>query len=141
MCIRDRDKPHYYENTSLREKLAVTPEASRVYLRPDGSTPEAGDRLHNPDYGRTLKQLAREGPEDFYLGEMARAMTSDLEAHQSWITPEDLGQYQVRDEPPVVVPYRDLLIHTAPAPHGGTTLAAILNILEGYDLALSLIHI
>ena len=135
MATRWRDKPHYYENTSLREKLAVTPEASRVYLRSDGSTPEAGDRLRNPDYGRTLKQLAREGPQDFYLGEMARAMTSDLEAHQSWITPQDLSGYQVRDEPPVVVPYRDLLIHTAPAPHGGTTLAAILNILEGYDLA------
>ena len=135
MATRWRDKPHYYETTSLRDKLAVTPEASRIYLRPDGSTPEAGDRLRNPDYGRTLQRLAREGPQDFYLGEMARDMTSDLEAHQSWITPEDLSGYQVRDEPPVVVSYRDLRIHTAPAPHGGTTLAAILNILEGYDLA------
>lgn len=134
-ATRWRDKPHYYETTSLREKLAVTPEASRIYLGPNGSTPEAGERLRNLDYGRTLQRLAREGPQDFYLGEMARAMTSDLEAHQSWITPEDLSRYQVRDEPPVVVPYRDLVIHTAPAPHGGTTLAAILNILEGYDLA------
>lgn len=135
MATRWRDKPHYYENTSLQEKLAATPEASRIYLRPDGSTYEAGDRLRNPDYGRTLQRLAREGPQDFYLGEMAREMASDLEAHQSWITTKDLAQYQVRDEPPVVAPYRDLLIHTAPAPHGGPTLAAILNILEGYDLA------
>ena len=134
MATRWRDKPHYYETTSLQEKLAATPEASRVYLRPDGSTYEAGDRLRNPDYGRTLQRLAREGPQDFYLGEMAREMASDLEARQSWITPDDLAHYQVRDEPPVVVPYRDLLIHTAPAPHGGPTLAAILNILEGYDL-------
>ena len=135
MATRWRDKPHYYETTSLQEKLAATPEASRIYLKADGSTYEAGDRLRNPDYGRTLERLAREGPQDFYLGEMARDMASDLEAHQSWITPEDLSGYQVRDEPPVVVPYRDLLIHTAPAPHGGPTLAAILNILEGYDLA------
>ena len=134
-ATRWRDKPHYYETTSLRDKLAVTPEASRIYLRSDGSTLEPGDRLRNPDYGRTLQRLAREGPQDFYLGEMARDMAFDLEAHQSWITPEDLARYQVRDEPPVVAPYRDLLIHTAPAPHGGTTLAAILNILEGYDLA------
>ncbi|MYC81205.1 MAG: gamma-glutamyltransferase family protein [Acidobacteria bacterium] len=135
MATRWRDKPHYYETTSLQEKLAATPEASRIYLRPNGSTYEAGDRLRNPDYGRTLQRLAREGPQDFYLGEMAREMASDLEARQSWITTEDLAQYQVRDEPPVVAPYRDLLIHTAPAPHGGPTLAAILNILEGYDLA------
>ena len=134
MATRWRDKPHYYETTSLQEKLAATPEASRIYLRPDGSTYEAGDRLRNPDYGRTLQRLAREGPQDFYLGEMAREMASDLEARQSWITPDDLAHYQVRDEPPIVVPYRDLLIHTAPAPHGGPTLAAILNILEGYDL-------
>ena len=134
MATRWRDKPHYYETTSLQEKLAVTPEAGRIYLKPDGTTRDAGDRLRNPDCGRTLQRLARDGPQDFYLGEMARAMTSDLEAHQSWITSEDLSRYRIRDEAPVVVTYRDLLIHTAPAPHGGTTLAAILNILEGYDL-------
>lgn len=134
MATRWRDKAHYYETTSLREKLAVTPEASRIYLKPDGSTYDSGDRLRNPDYSRTLQRLAREGPQDFYLGEIAREITSDLKTHQSWITPEDLSRYQVRDEPPVVVPYHDLLIHTAPAPHGGTTLAAILNILENYDL-------
>jgi len=83
MATRWRDKPHYYENTSLQEKLAVTPEASRIYLKADGSTYEAGDRLRNPDYGRTLQRLAREGPQDFYRGEMARDMASDLEAHQS----------------------------------------------------------
>ncbi len=134
MARRWRDNAHYYETTSLQEKLTVTPAARGIYLKPDGTTYDAGDRLRNPDYGRTLRRLAEQGPQDFYQGGLARAMMSDLEAHRSWITAEDLSQYQVRDETPVVVPYRDLLIQTASAPHGGSTLAAILNILEGYDL-------
>ena len=134
MARRWRDRAHYYESTSLQEKLAVTPEARRIYLTPDGATYDAGDCLRNPDYGQTLQRLAQHGPQDFYQGGLARAMMSDLEAHESWITTEDLSQYQVRDETPIVVPYRDVLVQTAPAPHGGPTLAAILNILEGYDL-------
>ncbi len=135
MARRWRDTAQYYESTSLQEKLGITPEASRIYLKSDGATYDAGDRLRNPDYGQTLQRLARQGPRDFYEGELARSMTSDLEAHGSWITADDLSRYQVRDEAPVVVSYRDVCIRTAPDPHGGSTLAAILNILEGYDLA------
>ena len=55
--------------------------------------------------------------------------------HGSFVTAEDYARYTVRDEPPVVTSYRGYTIETTQPPHGGPTLAAILNILEGYDLA------
>lgn len=132
---RWKDKAQYYEGSSLFDKLHVTDAARKIYLKPDGSTYEKGELLSNPDYGRTLRRLAESGPDDFYSGGLAADVVSDLDAHGSYVTAADLAEYQVREEPPVAATYRGYTIQTAGAPHGGPTLAAILNILEGYDLA------
>lgn len=135
MATRWKEKPQFYEGSSLFQKLHASPEARRIYLKPDGSAYDTGDRLRNPDYSRTLRRLAERGVEEFYSGALAGEMMSDLEAHGAWVTAEDLRTYRVYDDPPVVTTYRGYTVATAPAPHGGPTLAAILNILEAYDLA------
>ena len=119
----------------LSEKLRVTPEAERIYLKPDGSTYEAGEKIRNPGYARTLERLSKHGAEDFYSGDLAVEITSDLAANGSFVTSEDYAEYEIREEPPVVIHYRDYVVQTTQPPHGGPTLASILNILEGYDLA------
>ena len=53
-------------------------------LREDGSPYNAGQILRNPDYARTLRHLAEYGPEDFYQGELARRMSQDLAANNSF---------------------------------------------------------
>lgn len=127
--------PMYYEGSSALQKVNVTPDGKRIYLKPDGSTCEAGETLRNPDYGRTLERLASNGPDDFYTGELAAEMVANLAEHDGWVTADDLANYRVREEPPVVSTYRDYTIVSNPAPHGGPTLAAIFNILELDDLA------
>ncbi len=62
-------------------------------------------------------------------------MIADLAANGSFVTAEDFSQYALRDDPAVVGTYRGHTIASSMAPHGGPTLIAILNILEGYDLA------
>ena len=131
---RWKDKPLYFEGSSLFEKLHVTPEVRRIYLKPNGTAYDAGERIRNPDYGQTLQHLAEDGPNDFYEGKLAADIITDLVAHGSWVTAEDFFEYKIREEAPVIVQYRDYMIQTASAPHGGPTLAATLNILEGYDL-------
>lgn len=128
-------KPARAEDSSLFAKLHVTPDARRIYLKPDGSAYDAGERLRNPDYARTLRRLAEHGAEDFYRGGLAAEITADLAAHDSWVTAGDLADYRVREEPAATTTYRDYSITASQPPHGGPTLAAILNILEGYDLA------
>ena len=125
----------YSEACTLLDYIQSNAEAHRIYLHEDGTPYEAGEALRNPDYGRTLRQLAQRGPEDFYQGDLAQRMSEDLAANGSFVTAEDFAAYRVREPQPVVGTYRDFTIVTSPPPHGGPTLLAILNILEGYDLA------
>jgi gamma-glutamyltranspeptidase/glutathione hydrolase len=125
----------YPEACSLLDYVEANAEARRIYLRADGSPHDTGERLRNTDYARTLRHLADSGPDDFYTGHLARRMAADLSTHGAAVTANDLTAYALRDVEPVVGTYRDYTIATAPPPHGGPTLLAILNILEGYDLA------
>lgn len=134
LARRWKDKPQFYEDSSLLEKLSVTPATAEIYLKADGTPFDEGELLRNPDYGRTLRQLANAGADDFYHGELAGMIVGDLAAHESWITPQDLMVYSERDAAPVVTNYRGYTVVTSPPPHGGPTLAAMLKILEGYDL-------
>lgn len=134
LAQRWKAKANFYEVASAFEKLHVTPEASKIYLKPDGTAYDAGEIIRNPDYARTLKRLASAGADDFHTGELAEQITADLAANESYVTAEDFANYQIRDERPTVTRFQDYEIVTNQPPHGGPTLAAILNILDGYDL-------
>jgi gamma-glutamyltranspeptidase/glutathione hydrolase len=123
------------EDTSAIGAIRSNPEASRIYLKADGSSYEAGERLRNPDYARTLERLAEAGAEDFYQGDLAEQIAADLAANNAFVTDEDLANYEVREPAIVEGTYRGHRVTSSQPPHGGPTLIAILNILEHYDLA------
>ncbi len=120
--------------TSL-DCIEANAEARRIYLRENGDPYEAADMLSNPDYAYTLERLAVRGPDDFYRGELAEEIGRDLAANGSFVTAQDLADYEMRDVQPMMGTYRGWALRTSPPPHGGPTLLAALNILEGYDLA------
>ena len=62
-------------------------------------------------------------------------MSDNIAANGGFVTAEDFANYAVRDTPPVVNTYRGYTVTSATAPHGGPTLLAILNIVEGWNLA------
>jgi gamma-glutamyltranspeptidase/glutathione hydrolase len=125
----------YPEACELIDYIRLNPEASRIYLKADGTPYQVGERLRNPDYARTLRHLAAAGPEDFYQGALAQTMSADLAANGAYVTADDLARYRLREDQLVTGTYRGYTLTSATAPHGGPTLLAILNILEGYDLA------
>ncbi|MBN1399985.1 MAG: gamma-glutamyltransferase family protein, partial [Anaerolineae bacterium] len=124
----------YPESSSALDYVKGNAAASRIYLKADGEPYDAGETLRNPDYSRTLRELASRGPEDFYAGALARRMSEDLAANGSFVTAQDLVDYRLRDTEPVRGSYRGYDLVSSPPPHGGPTLVAMLNILEGYDL-------
>lgn len=119
---------------SQLEYIERNAEARRLYLKPGGAPYLTGEVIRNPDYARTLRDLAEAGPEDFYTGALAARMAADLDANGAFVTAADLAEYAMRAAPPVRGSYRGVDIATATAPHGGPTVVAILNILEGWDL-------
>lgn len=108
------------------------PEASRLYLQADGSPYPVDTWFRNPDYGQTLRHLAEAGPDDFYTGDLAHRMTTDIEAQGGYVTAQDFRDYTLPDVQPVHGTFGDFDIATAPPPHGGATVVAILNIMETF---------
>jgi gamma-glutamyltranspeptidase/glutathione hydrolase len=115
-------------------RATATPGARAIFTR-DGHAPWLeGETFVQADYARTLERLASRGPDDFYHGELARAMTTDLGRHGAFVTLDDLATYRPRSGRPLLGTYRDYTVITAPPPAGGLTLLEMLNIVEGYEL-------
>ncbi|MDX9831642.1 MAG: gamma-glutamyltransferase, partial [Anaerolineae bacterium] len=124
-------KPGY---PGLLAKLRVTPDAAHVYLKPDGSIYREGDRLLQPDLACTIRRLAEAGGDDFYTGEIARAISRDLAGHGAFITPGDLQDYPVDEDRPWCGTYRGLEV-TAPPYSFGAQFIEMLQIAGHFDLA------
>lgn len=129
-----KKKRPYPESTIAIDYIHATPDARKLYLNDDGAPYDMGDQIRNPDYANTLRHLGKHGTEDFYQGELADRMAADLADNGSFVTREDFANYKLREEEPVATTYRGYRITSSGPPQGGATLAAILNILEGYDL-------
>jgi gamma-glutamyltranspeptidase/glutathione hydrolase len=113
-------------------RLRQQADVARIFLRPDGSPFEPGDRLTQSDLAETLTEIAVNGPDVFYKGHIAEAVAR---ASGDALTTADFASYHVTESKPLSCEYRRRVILSAPPPSsGGTTLCEILNALEGYDL-------
>ena len=61
------------EWNSAERSLRVEPEATRVFL-PNGRVPRAGEVFRNPDLASTYRQLAADGADTFYRGDIAAGL-------------------------------------------------------------------
>ena len=119
-------------------QLGKDPEAARVFLREDGGTYRAGDRLVQADLAGTLALIAQTGPDAFYRGPIAAAIAAAASGHGGVMTAADLADYTVAEAAPVACAYRGYRVLSAPLPSsGGTILCEMLNVLSGWDLAAS----
>ncbi len=120
------------------DRLAADPAAARIFLRPVGSHYRPGDRLVQPDLAATLALIAEQGPDAFYRGPIAHAVAAASATQGGILTAEDFAAYTVTEAAPVGCAYRGYTILSAPPPSaGGTILCEMLNVLSGWDLAVS----
>jgi gamma-glutamyltranspeptidase/glutathione hydrolase len=106
-------------------------ESSRALFFRDSQPRVAGDTIRNPDLAWTLEQIAKDGADGFYRGEVARRLVSDLRGKGNAIRLTDLSRYFAADREAVATTYRGhTIFSSAPPVSGGATLAAQLNNLE-----------
>ena len=117
------------------ERLAKDPEAAKIFLKSDGSSYHAGERLAQPDLAATLSAISDKGPDGFYKGEAAEAIAAASQKGGGILSKDDFAQYKVRELKPVTCSYRGYEIISSPPPSsGGVIICEILNVLEGYPL-------
>ena len=112
--------------------LRRDPAAARIFLHPDGSPLQPGDRLVQPELAATLARIATQGPAAFYKGPIPAAIEA---ISGGALKAEDFAAYKITESEPLSCAYRGYIFLSSPPPSsGGTTLCEILGILQGYDL-------
>jgi gamma-glutamyltranspeptidase/glutathione hydrolase len=88
-----------------------------------------------PRYADTLDYLAKNGPREFYEGEIARSVVDACMDRGGHLDLLDFKQYRVIMRSPLSFSYRSYTIHTNPPPNaGGPLIAFLLKLLETVNI-------
>jgi gamma-glutamyltranspeptidase/glutathione hydrolase len=90
-----------------------------------------GDRIDIPEQAAALEQIAEQGRDAFYKGEIAHAIVAAVRADGGWITLDDLAACTPRWVQPLRATFRGREVITMPPPSsGGIVLAQVFTMLE-----------
>jgi gamma-glutamyltranspeptidase/glutathione hydrolase len=123
------------ESLHRASNLGEDSESKRIFQK-GGLYYEAGDLLVQPLLAATLKRISASGARDFYEGETAHRLASEMARHGGLVTLSDLQSYHAVERTPLAGSYRGLTILTAPLPSsGGIGILQMLGMLEnsGYE--------
>ena len=138
---RDGHSPGWHNMYSLglsAARLFEFAELRSVFM-PDGKLP-TGDLtspalLRQPELADVLEAVGRDGPAAFYSGDIARAITSDIQANGGIVSEQDLAEYR-----PLVwdsgleFGYSDHTVRVPPFACAGTTSAMTMRVLDDVDV-------
>ncbi|MFW6184889.1 MAG: gamma-glutamyltransferase [Chloroflexota bacterium] len=117
------------------ETLMSRPPVSRRVWLPGGHAPRPGHIFRNPDFARTLQQIAQQGAAVFYEGSIAQQIVDTVQEAGGVLTADDLAQYRPQWVEPISGEYRrGFTFHEIPPNGQGLTALLALNIARGFDL-------
>ena len=104
------------------------------YLLPHGKPAVAGDVIHQPELGKTLRAIAKNGRDAFYSGEIAADMVETLRGIGGLHTLEDFAAHSTETTSPIGTMYKGHDVWQCPPNGPGITMLVMLNILSRFDL-------
>ena len=115
------------------EKLKKGTNTGR-YLLPQGKPAVAGDVIHQPELGKTLRAIAKDGRDAFYYGAIAEDMVETLRGIGGLHTLEDFAEHTTETTAPIGTLYEGHDVWQCPPNGPGITMLVMLNILSRFDL-------
>ena len=112
----------------------------RGIFMPDGKLPTGAATtpalLRQPELADVLEAVGRDGPEAFYSGDIARAITSDIQANGGIVSEKDFAEYRpfVWDQG-LEFGYSGHTVRVPPFACAGTTSAMTLRLFDGFDVS------
>ncbi len=102
---------------------------------PFANTPGPAGILRQPDLGVTLRAIADEGPAVLYGGAVGERIARFVQENGGILTAEDLAGYEATVQAPAALgTYRGVNVIGMKGGTGATTVMALLNILENFDV-------
>jgi len=118
------DKFHETAKTLLKDGYPPSPWGEARW--------EAGyDKLVQKDLAGTLREIAKDGPDAYYMGDIASSIAEDMEKNGGYITEADLAAYKPQILEPSKGSYRGYDMISLPV---STTIMQILHILDNFDM-------
>jgi gamma-glutamyltranspeptidase len=112
-----------------RAELEPVPGFAEIYL-PDGKVPVPGSLFRQPDLAATLERIGTAGWEDFYRGELARALAEGLRRAGSPVALGDLEAHHARQVEPLSVRLRQSMLYNMTPPTQGLASLMILGLFD-----------
>ncbi|WLV25594.1 gamma-glutamyltransferase [Aciduricibacillus chroicocephali] len=118
---------------SKQEVLEENANCAKVFLK-DSVPLQDSDVLVQPDLAWSLEQIAKNGRDAFYEGEIADKIVASMEKHGGLLTKEDLEKHSSTWEEPISTTYRGYEVYEVKPNTQGIAALMMLNMIEQYDL-------
>jgi gamma-glutamyltranspeptidase/glutathione hydrolase len=117
-----------------KKRIGHYPGFAETFM-PDGDVPKKGEIFRNPRLADTYTAIAKKGRDEFYRGDIARAIDKYMQEQGGLLTYDDLAAHESEWVTPVSTSYRGWDVYELPPNGQGIAALQILNILEGFDIA------
>ncbi len=131
-----RVSPDYVDAVRANEKRIREFQETARLLLVDGSSPATSDRAANPNLGRILEQVAKNGVDEFYRGRIAGRIAKYIKENGGILTEDDFAGYQARHVDPVHASCLGYDLYTAPLCSSGLTVLQMCRVAEVAELDL-----
>lgn len=115
------------------DNLRMDETAAKTYL-PGDRAPRVGEVFRNPELAWSLEQIAQNGRDAFYKGEIASKILESMKRHGGTMTAQDLAEYSSEFVEPISTTYRDWTVYELPPNEQGIAALEMLNIMETFPL-------
>jgi gamma-glutamyltranspeptidase/glutathione hydrolase len=113
--------------------LRANDNAAQTYLIKDRA-PRVGELFRNRDLAWSYRQIAAQGRDAYYKGEIARRLFELSRHHGGTLTMKDLADYSGEWVDPISVTYRDWTVYEMPPNSQGIAALEMLNLMENFTL-------
>ncbi|HEX2166013.1 MAG TPA: gamma-glutamyltransferase [Longimicrobiales bacterium] len=118
---------------AYRRRIEEDPALAAVFL-PGGEPPAPGSILYQQDLARTLQDIARDGPDAFYIGQIAQHIDAFMHSAGGLLTIADLAAHSPLWQEPIATTYAGHRVLAFPPNSQGVAMLMQMNMAELYDL-------
>jgi gamma-glutamyltranspeptidase/glutathione hydrolase len=122
----------YWKGAETR--LVKSPDAAATFLVDGKRAPRFGEIFRNPRLAASYREIARDGPDAFYKGSIARQIVAFSQANGGYFSQRDFDEHRADWVEPVSTNYRGVDVWELPPNGQGIAALQILNVLESFDV-------
>ena len=121
--------------SDIRAQSGALNDHARALYLPGGEPPPVGSLLRNPALAATLSQIARDGKDAFYRGDVAQRLAAFIEAEGGYVRAPDLAAHTTTWVEPLLGEFEGYRMLVLPPNTQGIAQLQLFEMAKSFDLA------